>query len=88
MSTLTAPIRRIWQAAHHSMALANLTLPGAARRQMHSAGRAKAVKRYSRRRPPDEDWGGEGGSGVREPRRPGPNPPAGVMALDEPTDMR
>lgn len=86
MSTLTAPIRRIWQAAHHTMAVAGLTLPRAGRRQMKSVGRAKATRRGSLRWPPDEE-GGEGGSGVREPRRPGPNPPAGVMALDEPTDM-
>jgi hypothetical protein len=30
----------------------------------------------------DGRWGG---SGVREPRRPGPKPPVGAVALDEPS---
>jgi hypothetical protein len=72
MSTLTAPIRWAGQAVRGVLE-AGLALPRATK---HVISRSAF-----RRRPP---WLDEGGTGVREPRRPGPNPPVGAMALNEP----
>lgn len=63
---------------------AGMVLPHRGRRPRLSVG--------TQRFPPawlDEggEGGEEGGSGVREPRRPGPNLPAGVVALEEPANQ-
>ena len=84
MSTLTEPFRRIWHAVHHTVLVSGLVYPRAGKRQMK---RSVAVRRFYRRWPPDPGWRDEGGSGVREPRRPRSNPPAGSIALQAPTDL-
>lgn len=72
MTTLTAPIRRLGRTVRILAAL-SLAVPRAA---------VGPVTRGRRRRPPWPD--DEGGSGVREPRRPKRTPPVGAIALPEP----
>jgi hypothetical protein len=87
MATLTAPIRWL---GHTVRGLTGLrpALPG---RSVKGFAPESAIRRFRRfRRPPWPDWPGwpgEGGGsgGVREPRRPRGNPPAGAMALSEPS---
>jgi hypothetical protein len=77
MTTLSAPIRRLGHAVR-GLAVLSLAVP-------HAVAVAVPVARMRRRpprpRPPDAEDGG-----VREPRRPKPQPPVGAIALSEPAD--
>lgn len=73
MATLTAPIRWLGHTVR-SLTGHKHTIPGIS---------GKVIRSRWQRRPPwpdEEGWGG-----VREPRRPRRTPPAGAMALPEPT---
>lgn len=74
MTTLTAPIRWLGHAAR-GLTEFGLALPRTV---------IGPVVRM-RRRPPWPRPDATGGGGVREPRRPKPRPPAGAIALSEPT---
>ena len=74
MGTLTAPIRWIG----HTMRAVR-TRPGGGRR-----GPGGLPGGWPRGFGADDD--GDGSGGVREPRRPKRNPPAGAMALPDPAD--
>jgi hypothetical protein len=68
------------------MMSAGLVIPGKARHFRPGASGTPKYRIYPHRPQGDDGWQG-GASGVREPRRPRPNPPVGAMALDEPGEQ-
>jgi len=75
MTTLNAPIRRLGHAVR-GLAELGLAVPHAV---VAPVARMRRRPVWPRPWPPEAEAGG-----VREPRRPKPQPPAGAIALSEP----